>query len=152
MPLLTRSGPRGFTLIELMITVVVIGILVAIAYPAYTSQVQRSRRADAVALLSVVAQAQERYRTNQSTYGSTLSAIGVDASTITRHYAVTIDGIGNPASFRTGYIATAKTISTSPQRFDTQCASISIRLDGADLQHVAADSADVDTSSYCWAR
>jgi type IV pilus assembly protein PilE len=147
-----RPLPRGFTLIELMVTVVIVGILAAVAYPAYTSHVQRSRRADAVAFLSAVVQAQERYRTNRSAYGSTLADIEVTASSISKHYDVTITGVGNPASLTPGYIATASPLNTSPQRHDTRCASIGVQLDGANLTYTAVDSSGVDTSSYCWAR
>jgi type IV pilus assembly protein PilE len=51
---------RGFTLIELMITVAVIGILSAIALPSYQSYVERSRRADGRAALLRAAQWMER--------------------------------------------------------------------------------------------
>lgn len=58
----------GFTLIELMIVVVIVGILAAIAYPSYMDSVRKSRRADAKAALSNAAQALERYYTEKNTY------------------------------------------------------------------------------------
>lgn len=85
---------RGFTLIELMVTVVIIGILAAVAYPAYTSSVQRSRRADAVALLTSVVQAQERYRSNRATYASDIAAdLKIDDAAITKYYSVGITAL-----------------------------------------------------------
>lgn len=56
----TRSQVCGFTLIELMISVAIVGILAAIAYPSYRSSMQRSWRADASACLLEMAQGMER--------------------------------------------------------------------------------------------
>ncbi|MEN9453261.1 MAG: hypothetical protein RLZZ369_2320 [Pseudomonadota bacterium] len=62
---------RGFTLIEMMVTVVIIGILSAIAYPAYTEQVAKGRRADARVRLVAAQQWMERYYTERYSYAST---------------------------------------------------------------------------------
>lgn len=59
---------KGFTLIEVMIVVVIIGILAAIAYPSYVNQVQRSHRADAQGEMLAYAQAMERCFTTTNTY------------------------------------------------------------------------------------
>lgn len=65
-----RPFPGGFTMIELMIVMGVIAILVTIAYPLFTSQIQKGRRADAQQQLLDVALEQEKYRANNVTYGS----------------------------------------------------------------------------------
>lgn len=60
---------RGFTLLELMIVVVVLGIIAAIAYPSYQEHVKKSRRANAQAALMELAQFMERRYTTTGSYG-----------------------------------------------------------------------------------
>jgi type IV pilus assembly protein PilE len=66
-----KSTSLGFTLIEVMITVAIIGILAAVAYPSYAEQVARSRRGDAQAALLETAQWLERQYTVSNAYNKT---------------------------------------------------------------------------------
>jgi type IV pilus assembly protein PilE len=59
---------KGFTLIELMITVAIVGILAGIAYPSYVNQVKKSRRSDATVALLGLANAMERRYTETNSY------------------------------------------------------------------------------------
>lgn len=80
-----QSIPRsnqGFTLIELMIVVVVIGILSAIALPSYTSYIQRSHRAEAKNALQAIAQRLEQNYTLSGRYDQTQEGTAVGAAFI----------------------------------------------------------------------
>ena len=86
------KGAAGFTLIEMMIVVAVIGILAAIAYPSYTNYVMRARRADGREMLQRVAAAQERFYTNRNQYTIDVTGAGGlnlgSASSEGGHYTV----------------------------------------------------------------
>ena len=66
---------HGFTLIELMITVVIIGILAAIAYPSYQNYTKQTRRSDAQIALTQAANQQEKFFTECNWYAKTLHGI-----------------------------------------------------------------------------
>lgn len=74
----------GFTLMELMIVVAIVGILAAIAYPSYMDSVRKSRRADAKAALSNAVQALERYYTEKNTYLNATLGDGAGAAATRR--------------------------------------------------------------------
>ena len=72
-----RKHKRGFTLIEVMITVAIIAIIAAVGYPSYTSYVQRSRLVEATGTLAVTRVKLEQYYQDNRNYGSTGSTCGV---------------------------------------------------------------------------
>lgn len=135
-----RRGVRGFTLIELMITVGIVAILVAIAYPSYADSVRKSRRGQAKADLVEASQIAERYRTINNTY------VGLSAGTAstdeispdspregTARYRIALSGVTD-----TTYTLTATPLAGNDQANDA-CGTLSITQSGA-KGHSAGDN------------
>jgi len=85
-------GRRGVTLLELMVVVIIVGILAAVAIPAYTSYVTRSRRADAFTALETVRAAQEMYRAEYGGYATGFADLaGCSATMAGSNYTVSVN-------------------------------------------------------------
>jgi type IV pilus assembly protein PilE len=86
---------RGFTLIEAMIVVAILGIIVAFGYPSYHDQVMKARRTEGMAALLELADRMERHYSDAGTYtkgdGSDIAIAEVFPSFSSDYYTLTID-------------------------------------------------------------
>lgn len=122
----------GFTLIELMVVIAIVGILAAIAIPAFSEQMRKSRRSDALQGLGDIQLQQERWRSNHATYGATAD-LSLPASD---HYTFAVTAGSNTA---VGYVMTATPKSTSPQTGD-RCGTYTFTMASGTLGKSAAAS------------
>lgn len=159
----TRARPApGFTLVELMIVVVVVAVLAAVALPSYQASVRKGRRAEAFTALSLLQQAQERWRSNNASYTVTLAntagagvppnGLGVAATTPSGLYAISV-GAADP----TGYTATATAAAGTSQASDGDCKVLAVQLAGGNLKYGSAAAAvnwaaSSPDAGKCWAR
>jgi len=99
----TRKTQHGFTLIELMITVAVIGILVAIGLPSYNSAIRKGNRSDAQAALMDIASRQQQMLVDTRRYVATVAELHISVPPkVAAQYAVTITlGAGLAPTFVT---------------------------------------------------
>jgi type IV pilus assembly protein PilE len=83
---------RGFTLMELMIVVAIIGLLAAVGYPAYTNAVKKGQRADAIDSLLTLASSMEEYYMVNDTYKNATIANTIGSATSSEgYYTVSIN-------------------------------------------------------------
>lgn len=131
---------KGFTLIEVMIVVVIVGILASIAYPSYTEYVLKSDRAEGRAHLLSAMQVQERlYSQTMSYIGAIADLPGVNAQSEHKKYTLSIGKCGASADTKSCVVMIA-----TPQRADPNCAVLSIDSRGI---KGATGTKGVD---YCW--
>lgn len=132
----------GFTLIELMITVAIVGILAAIAYPSYQSYVATSSRAEAVAILLDVANRQEQYYLDHHGYASGMKVLGYGADPHKTENSLYSVAVKTDSS--AGFIATATAQGAQASR-DSDCKSLGINGLGTKL----SNGNGTDTQG-CW--
>jgi type IV pilus assembly protein PilE len=125
------ANMRGFTLVELMVTLLVVAILISIAVPTYNSQTRKSRRTEARTALLDIAAREERLFSTTNGYSATASALGYNGTfpmTVASGYysvSITIDA-GPPAKFT----LTASPVSGKGQDKDSQCNTFTVEESG----------------------
>lgn len=124
---------RGFTLMELMIVVAIIGVLAAVAFPAYQQYVIRSNRADVQAEMIQIAQRIENYKVTRGTYtGVALSQPSIYGSSVFPKTGKALYDITLNTGQRDGLV-TDWTIEAAPRSDSIQKDNGTIRLN--DLGH-----------------
>ena len=132
----------GLTLVELMVVVAVMAIIATVAYPLYTNQVQKTRRADAKIALEMIAAAQERYRTLTGGYTAVLSSLDVSSALQGGQSSEGYYNVSVVAS-TVGFTVTAEKSSTGAQSGDDDCEQFTINQQGV---KTATDG----NSTNCW--
>ncbi|MEJ2629863.1 MAG: type IV pilin protein [Acidihalobacter sp.] len=137
-------GQGGFSLIELMITLLVFAIIVAFAYPNYQNYVRKTHRTAAKTALLEAASREERYFSTNNVYSNSLTQLGYPATLDvptggSPYYRVTL-GL-NAAS---GYVVTATPLAGSGQTNDTECGNFT--LNGLGQKGISGTG----SAATCW--
>jgi type IV pilus assembly protein PilE len=129
----------GFTLMELLIALAIVGLLSAIAYPNYRQYLLRAHRAEGLTAMQQAALRQERYYSNNSTYAPNMVTLGMPADTQNGYYTISIapcDTGPNAGNIDRCFELTAN--AQGAQADDTDCATLTL------------DSAGQETPADCW--
>ena len=135
---------HGFTLIELMVTLAIMAVLVAIALPSYRGYVRESARGEAQAALEEAAVRMERYFFDNSNYTMDLTQVGYAASPASSgdgRYTIAA-GVGTTGNITTSFQLTATSMDPT---FDPACTALTLNSLGA-----RGHTGSASTSDVCW--
>ena len=140
-----------------MIAVVVVALLASIALPSFMDSIRKSRRSEAFAALAQVQLAQERWRSNGSSYAESLTnaangtppGLGMASATTAKgYYTLSLSGAG-----ASGYTVTATAVAGTSQASDGNCKVLAAQVQGGNLSYGSgADAAAYPDANRCWAK
>ena len=146
---------RGFTLIELMIAVAIIGILSALALPSYNQYVLRSHRAEAKNTLLAVAQRLEQNYTLAASYAATQGGVAIDNTSIAAWglYQTPLSGAARSnITFQVEPTATTFFLIATPAGAQASDTCGVFLLDNRNLKGAAGQDNRHQTTRDCWDR
>lgn len=145
----SRIG-HGFSLIELLIAMAVVAILLAVALPSFLNSQRKSRRIDAFNALTTAQQLEERWRSNNASYGAA-SDLGLAGTSVSGYYAI---AIVNGSNTGTGYTATATAVAGSSQAADAGCQVLAVMVNGGNVSYGSTSGGTIDwtDSQHCWVK
>ena len=144
-----RGRTLGFSLIELMVVVAIVAILAAIAYPSYRSQVEKTRRADAKAVLMQAAQYMERAYTENGCYDK--NPCGTGTATSLPYNKSPIDGAANYYTIAlTGVTSSTFTITASATTGGPEAGAGSLDIDNTGQRRWDRDGQGFGTDDLGW--
>jgi prepilin-type N-terminal cleavage/methylation domain-containing protein len=138
----TTESRKGFTLVELAVVIVIIGVLAAFGVPQFLKSVERSKAAEAFNYLSAVRSAQERYVAKEGAYADSATSGSLDINQVAPKYfdvGTITASHSNPASPSWELTLTRKTATSSyggytvrftQNGFDTSTTSPAIMFTG----------------------
>lgn len=141
-----RKAQSGFTLIEILIAVIIVGVLLAVALPSFTDSMRKGRRSEAFAAMAALQQAQERFRSSNTTYSSALPSGIASTSSPSGYYALSV-----VSASATGYELLADGTGSS-QANDGNCARLAIKVEGGSVQYASGSSLSWADTNPCWSR
>jgi type IV pilus assembly protein PilE len=150
----TRTGCRsaGFGLIEIVVALAIVAVLATVALPSLQEQIRRTRRADAIAAVIRVQQAQERYRASQPIYAASLGSggLGLPTSSPSGHYLLS----SSAASGAEGNSYTVQAQAQGAQADDAGCRYLVLRVDGGQIVHASGPDTSAANlpiaNKACW--
>lgn len=139
---------KGFTLIELVIVVAIVGILAAVAYPSYVEQVRKGKRADAQSALMDAVNRQEQYFLDNKTYTTDMKALGYSADPVpTPDGDYSIDAVaGTCGDIAACYTLTAARVAGGAMMSDNLCKDLTITSTGVK----SATGSSANKVDDCW--
>ena len=148
LPSTQRPFESGFSLLEMVFSLSVVGILSSIAYPAFSSTLAAARRSDALVALMTVQTAQERFRANHEAYGE-LSQLGLASTSAAGHYNIVVES-ASPSGY------SVRAVAVGAQRRDTACQQLRLTMDGLNLTYASGEtestSNPASVNRRCWSQ
>ncbi len=133
-----RARDGGFTLVELMITVVIVAILASIAFPSYATFMKRSRRGDAESTLMDIAQREQQYLLDTRTYAPNVAALNTTVpADVTAYSTIQICQTAVPCAAPGGAPPTFVVIAT-PIAGSVQAGDFTLTLDNTGAKSPAS--------------